>query len=249
MIPELQQYLPFTVLKRFECAFGYVRTLLLQQYLPFTVLKLQEYLYRLVLLGRCNSTYRLRYWNWKNCKMRHSHALEVATVLTVYGIETLTPWPNMDRPHIISCNSTYRLRYWNPFTNVMLFIWILLFCCNSTYRLRYWNSTMWSKKPIPLLALQQYLPFTVLKLYNICIFWFGFFNRCRCNSTYRLRYWNIFKPVSVLLNSTVSCNGTYRLRYWNVVVVSLSSMWNVLCCNSTYRLRYWNRLIDVIFIV
>ena len=63
----LQQYLPFTVLKQppmivvaLTVQFG----LALQQYLPFTVLKLN---------GFTSSNYM---------------QLEVATVLTVYGIET-----------------------------------------------------------------------------------------------------------------------------------------------------------------
>ena len=87
IIPMLQQYLPFTVLKLvntiLEVKIIYVATvltvygietlvlaflattILLQQYLPFTVLKLQ---YILGLIRR------------RCCK--------VATVLTVYGIET-----------------------------------------------------------------------------------------------------------------------------------------------------------------
>ena len=63
-IKWLQQYLPFTVLK--QNASPIERTLVkLQQYLPFTVLKLAA-----VAAGdrniamRCNSTYRLRYWNF-----------------------------------------------------------------------------------------------------------------------------------------------------------------------------------------
>ena len=61
----------------------------------------------------------------------------VATVLTVYGIET-----------------------YFAYKDIMLF---LLHCCNSTYRLRYWNLPS-SYKTIFKLTLQQYLPFTVLKL-------------------------------------------------------------------------------------
>ena len=63
-IRKLQQYLPFTVLKLSNCytATGYVR-FRLQQYLPFTVLKLFD----------MDSD---PYFN------------EVATVPTVYGIET-----------------------------------------------------------------------------------------------------------------------------------------------------------------
>ena len=104
----MQQYLPFTVLKRSgkpvtnKSPLILVATVLtvygietmiqgllivsikLQQYLPFTVLKPV------------------------NCKKLPS-SRKVATVLTVYGIETID--------HVIprsfgeSCNSTYRLRY------------------------------------------------------------------------------------------------------------------------------------------
>ena len=50
----------------------------------------------------------------------------------------------------------------------------------------------------------------------------------------------IFKPHEYWLCKACCCNSTYRLRYWNVVV-NFNSMWNVLfSCNSTYRLRYWN---------
>ena len=110
----LQQYLPFTVLKRerdFErsiLCFIYVATVLtvygietyiehqtldsqgfdlLQQYLPFTVLKLVNLL-----------------------KIINKNSFYVATVLTVYGIETNLKNPALD-PIVDSCNSTYRLRY------------------------------------------------------------------------------------------------------------------------------------------
>ena len=35
----------------------------------------------------------------------------VATVLTVYGIETLQNMANPYQTYLLSCNSTYRLRY------------------------------------------------------------------------------------------------------------------------------------------
>ena len=59
---ELQQYLPFTVLKptlRFLSYFIPVHEL--QQYLPFTVLKLFKLIIHVAFLISCNSTYRLRY--------------------------------------------------------------------------------------------------------------------------------------------------------------------------------------------
>ena len=62
---KLQQYLPFTVLKPSEYSGRPVTSPKLQQYLPFTVLK-HEKLAKLL------------------------KDIEVATVLTVYGIETIS---------------------------------------------------------------------------------------------------------------------------------------------------------------
>ena len=113
---------------------------LLQQCLPFTVLKHGPSVTKDGIDAGCNSAYRLRYWNqlmfWKNSSL----LLQVATVLTVYGIETV-PGTKTDVHYILSCcNSAYRLRYWN-FRNINIFCW----------------NIEW---------LQQCLPFTVLKLYN-----------------------------------------------------------------------------------
>ena len=61
----LQQYLPFTVLKLKDDGRGIPFQHVLQQYLPFTVLK--PALVDNTIKGldlRCNSTYRLRYWNF-----------------------------------------------------------------------------------------------------------------------------------------------------------------------------------------
>ena len=58
-----------------------------QQYLPFTVLKHRAVeLLNKEVTGR-NSTYRLRYWNLRTSNTP-SADWTVATVLTVYGIET-----------------------------------------------------------------------------------------------------------------------------------------------------------------
>ena len=65
---ESQQYLPFTVLKRCHICRKYRFFNLSQQYLPFTVLKL------------------LRASSFVECCFCNN----VATVLTVYGIETFT---------------------------------------------------------------------------------------------------------------------------------------------------------------
>ena len=136
----------------------------------------------------------------------------VATVLTVYGIETTLILP-FTICISICCNSAYRLRYWNawatnsenekisklqqclPFTVLKLFIchwhvkWInwvatvltvygiethvinhkiVYHGCNSAYRLRYWNLSELSQLHASIsFLLQQYLSFTVLKLYTV----------------------------------------------------------------------------------
>ena len=64
----------------------------LQQCLPLAVLK-HEPLHTLITLNihRCNSAYRLRYWNefWRDFVFAIK---KVATVLTACGIETSSPW-------------------------------------------------------------------------------------------------------------------------------------------------------------
>ena len=122
----------------------------------------------------CNSTYRLRYWNtsWNFTNVSGASCW-VATVLTVYGIETLSPGLiERDVAPPSSCNSTYRLRYWNH--RISTINTNNFFCCNSTYRLRYWNS---------------------IKIWNTCIC-----SVLSCNSTYRLRYWNVFFVCTIRLN-------------------------------------------------
>ena len=72
-----------------------------------------------------------------------------------------------------------------------------------------------------------------------------------------------FLSISDLNNQYASCNSTYRLRYWNLpplyiplyinhvatvlpacgieTITAVNSYRHVqFCCNSTYRLRYWN---------
>ena len=84
----LQQYLPFTVLKLVYRAIILLVLFRLQQYLPFTVLKLIE-----------------------STPANISSQLIVATVPTVYGIETNSAEHKAGFVDRISCNSTYRLRY------------------------------------------------------------------------------------------------------------------------------------------
>ena len=140
-----------------------------QQYLPFTVLKLKSIETDYNGKVSRNSTYRLRYWNAPPSILRDS-----ATA---------------------GRNSTYRLRYWNSQSSTCLKVFIS--SRNSTYRLRYWNlRTDLTAYFLLSISSQQYLPFTVLKLFCFCFF--GHSNHYdRRNSTYRLRYWN---PISYKVN-------------------------------------------------
>ena len=115
----------------------------LQQCLPFTVLKPYH---RIMLVSfdwiSCNSAYRLRYWNvstgvfpqsiillqqclpftvLKLTTTLHKNTQRVATVLTVYGIETSSIFP-LSVALLMRCNSAYRLRYWNT-DNAVIRIW------------------------------------------------------------------------------------------------------------------------------
>ena len=88
LLLKLQQYLPFTVLKPNIKSLIVIRSHRLQQYLPFTVLKLMKI---------STSSFVPR--------------IAVATVLTVYGIETIFSLSTKHLFNCFSCNSTYRLRY------------------------------------------------------------------------------------------------------------------------------------------
>ena len=85
----------------------------LQQYLPFTVLKPVRKGREVGIFTGCNSTYRLRYWN--KIKYRAPNLEEqkvVATVLTVYGIETFVSIP--------SASAACMLQQYLPFTVLKL---------------------------------------------------------------------------------------------------------------------------------
>ena len=100
----------------------------------------------------------------------------VATVLTVYGIETGYYVDIHGMVLLLSCNSTYRLRYWNLSVITWNYCWLVL--------------------------LQQYLPFTVLKLNPISMSAFEIISSC--NSTYRLRYWNEYNECVPALTRFVA---------------------------------------------
>ena len=81
----LQQYLPFTVLKQVLCQILRRQVLLLQQYLPFTVLKLEIAIQNIKKVATVLTVYGIETYS---IDFRRSKQI-VATVLTVYGIETI----------------------------------------------------------------------------------------------------------------------------------------------------------------
>ena len=156
----MQQYLPFTVLKPVIFSRIYSKILLvatvltvygietcskelkplnfaLQQYLPFTVLKLNNLYFQIHSKVCCNSTYRLRYWNNTQENLFGSPA-KVATVLTVYGIETKRSPLIINRIFIVATVLT-------------------------VYGIETFKIDLITKEEA--IELQQYLPFTVLKLH------------------------------------------------------------------------------------
>ena len=176
-----------------------------------------------LLIGKqsgCNSTYRLRYWNPKLCWVNKKPFIVVATVLTVYGIET--PWVSWK-----NCNILQSLQQYLPFTVLKL---QQLFCRNYATLLLQQYLPFTVLKPLWTSvfpndithSLQQYLPFTVLKLRlgagliagisivatvltvygietSIDIHTYHHISIKRCNSTYRLRYWN--QPLLLFLSA------------------------------------------------
>ena len=110
-ILELQQYLPFTVLKHAICITKPLVVVIrqLQQYLPFTVLKLSHVnwppLTRSVLVATVLTVYGI-----ETCELPfflHDNWGMVATVLTVYGIET-----KREGVYV----SSFKLQQYLPFT-------------------------------------------------------------------------------------------------------------------------------------
>ena len=138
--------------------------------------------------------------------------LAVATVLTVYGIETVNNLSHLWH-FLCSCNSAYRLRYWNQIEDTHV-LYPFFECCNSAYRLRYWNTL-------------QALSLAVTTL-------------SRCNSAYRLRYWNLIVNTAcnaVMVKLQQCLPFTVLKLYYSQERKELNY-----CCNSAYRLRYWNAI-------
>ena len=155
---QLQQYLPFTVLKRANISSGYTAWCIrLQQYLPFTVLKQDSNII---------VTFLIALQQYLPFTVLKPHIIRVKFITTY-----------------LSCNSTYRLRYWNPQLQRMLWYYRQVATVPTVYGI---ETIPFNISPIGSNALQQYLPFTVLKPHIIRVKFITTY--LSCNSTYRLRY-------------------------------------------------------------
>ena len=137
---------------------------------------------------RCNSAYRLRYWNEETLMLNEA----------ITGLQQCLPLAVLKLKHVsttlinfgISCNSAYRLRYWNIFwlihsiSSHARVATVLTACGIETLNFFKISSTIFT-------VLQQCLPLAVLKLVNNSNGFVGL--NISCNSAYRLRYWNAIK--------------------------------------------------------
>ena len=208
----LQQSLPFTVLKHeSKKVIWNQRLKWLQQSLPFTVLK-RWFFTRIV------SVY-----------------FRVATVLTVYGIETAS----LRRTASIFSSLQQSL----PFTVLKLNFNVISLRsnsnrCNSPYRLRYWNGLETVQAYMSMSVLQQSLPFTVLKHFIATLHAVGKFNALQQSLPF-----TVLKPFWFLTVFAYSLKLLQQSLPFTVLKLALSNCCNAprsSSCNSPYRLRYWN---------
>ena len=133
------------------------------------------------------------------------------------------------------CNSAYRLRYWNNILKILIFLLNLIQlqqCLPFTVLKRTAKRTF----SVRFILLQQCLPFTVLKR------WRAISSRSSLFQLQQCLPFTVLKRVCLLVPDmkTLRCNSAYRLRYWNGPHLPNSIIFN-LRCNSTYRLQYWNK--------
>ena len=160
---ELQQCLPFTVLKLLLALVATkVAPLKLQQCLPFTVLKLIMNMYKggiIMKVATVLTVYGIETQN--RYVISSSFTWNVATVLTVYGIETVCYWYNWSWfCRVATVLTVYGIETCNPHLVITWF-------CVATVLTVYGIETLESSLTIRYLyqyELQQCLPFMVLKL-------------------------------------------------------------------------------------
>ena len=181
----------------------------------------------------CNSTYRLRYWNLVTSKPELSIQVFVATVLTVYGIETFV---TIFFIKTLRCNSTYRLRYWNKRSFLIHDTIEQVATVLTVYGI---ETSNFSSRKLRI-SLQQYLPFTVLKLIII--------NSTNICALIRLQQYLPFTVLKQWLNYLTTLNQTKVatvLTVYGIETLKIMESLTIFCCNSTYRLRYWNQYIGM----
>ena len=109
--------------------------------------------------------------------------MHVATVLTVYGIETVIKPIGLNTiPFVATVLTVYGIETIR--IDIILFVDIEVATVLTVYGIETTHDPILSDRHH--FSLQQYLPFTVLKLkLSFLVYWS---HRVRCNSTYRLRY-------------------------------------------------------------
>ena len=134
-VPELQQHLPFTVLKPYGSDADVFHSIRLQQHLPFTVLK------QWVFISSSCSFYQLQRHLPFTVLKRDNYFISFTS--------------------FFGCNSTYRLRYWNPITFSLSAKLPALLQQHLPFTvLKPLSRHIYT---YVCLTLQQHLPFTVLK--------------------------------------------------------------------------------------
>ena len=238
---RLQQYLPFTVLKHARRKLQRIKIFKLQQYLPFTVLK------RISYLRYTTTTLLQQYLPFTVLKRVQVPSIEGLAKLQQYlsfTVLKLNIHQSLVSIHlVVCCNSTYRLRYWNH----SVFCFACCPCwtsCNSTYRLRYWNSHYSFRQRSELIyRLQQYLPFTVLKLQILLELFLWYIQVATVLTVYGIETSHHGEWFSIL------CFVATVLTVYGIETCQHFKCWfNVafFSCNSTYRLRYWNPTFKVL---
>ena len=136
--------------------------------------------------GSCNSAYRLRYWNFRVDNDTFQKECQVATVLTACGIETLSD-------STFSCSISA--------------VATVLTACGIETMLHQLHKSLQAKEVATVL--------TACGIETIQLDSFLVHSFYCCNSAYRLRYWNVREFFAVAQLVGVGCNSAYRLRYWN----------------------------------
>ena len=166
----------------------------------------------------CNSTYRLRYWNYVIGSLLVALVLTLQQYLPFTVLKPCILFSTHRMDAFKRCNSTYRLRYWNrqclPYHGrhyIMLQQYLPFTVLKLSSSFARSKGAIW---------LQQYLPFTVLKLKYALR---RYFKMICCNSTYRLRYWNfrllllhVIRRLQQYLPFTVlkrACSNRYDYRF------------------------------------